>query len=87
MTLVHGGRVLPAIHVIAMPPAETWCGVTGYVNGDEALAFAERLTDSVALSGIASGPLFDWHRLTESPDLVTCERCLQRQPRRSRSME
>ena len=83
-TVIHGGRVLPAIHVMAMPPAETWCGVTGCVNGAEARAFAERLTDSAALSGVTSGPLLTRHRVTESPGLVTCERCLERQPKGAR---
>lgn len=85
--LVHGGRVLPAVHVMAQPAAETWCGEAGYVRADEARLLAERLTESVALSEVESGAAFTRHRLTESSDLVTCGRCLERQPRRSRGLE
>ena len=83
--LVHGGRVLPAVHVMAQPAAEAWCGKTGYVTGPDARWLAEGLPGSVALSEVASAGGIT-HRLTESPDLVTCGRCLERQPRRQRGL-
>lgn len=91
--LVHGGRVLPAVHVMAQPAAETWCGEAGYVTGPEARWLAEGLPVSVALSEVAGAGGIT-HRLTESPDLVTCGRCqmveivnrLERQPRRPRGL-
>ena len=75
--VVHGGRVLPPVHVATLPPVETWCGRQGH-------AVNRSLNDgaaSVALVGIAVGAVVGPDRLTETPDLVTCGGCLERRPR------
>ena len=75
--VVHGGRVLPPVHVATLPPVETWCGHQGH-------AVNRSLNDgaaSAALVGIAVGAVVGPDRLTETPDLVTCGGCLERRPR------
>lgn len=75
--VVHGGRVLPPVHVATLPPVETWCGRQGHA-ADRSLNDGAA---SVALVGIAVGAVVGPDRLTETPDLVTCSGCLERRPR------
>lgn len=75
--IVHGGRVLPPVHVSTLPPAETWCGRQGHVV-DRSLSDGAA---SVVLADISVGAVVGPDRLTKDPDLVNCDGCLERRPR------
>lgn len=82
-TLIHDGRVLPAVHTINEPGAETRCGLRGTVTGTDARRLVEGQTDTIQLLGARAGS-DEWRqragwvgpdRLTENPDLSNCPAC------------
>ena len=71
--VVHGGRVLPALHAGTMAPVLTWCGGKAHVTGADGRRLSEG-AESVPVHGIARG-IVGPDRLAERRDYVTCNRC------------
>ena len=82
-TLIHAGRVLPAVHAMTEPGAETRCGLRGTVTGTDARRLAEGEADTIQLQGARVGS-DEWRqragwlgpdRLTENRYLSNCPDC------------